>query len=91
MPDSPAYLDSLGWGYYKKGNYTEAEKLIKKALEKMPDDPVLNEHYADILLKLNKKQDAVEYYKKALELIDKKGEGEPNQKERVLRKLKDLR
>ncbi|MCX7739150.1 MAG: tetratricopeptide repeat protein [Hydrogenothermaceae bacterium] len=88
VPNSAAYLDSLGWGYYKKGNYQEALKYIEKALEKMPDDPVLNEHYGDVLLKLGKKEDAVKYYKNALKLIKEKGEGEPGQKERVLKKLR---
>ncbi|HEV09131.1 MAG TPA: tetratricopeptide repeat protein, partial [Sulfurihydrogenibium azorense] len=84
----PAYLDSLAWGYYKKGDYKKAKELLEKVLKSMSDDPVINEHYADVLSKIGQKQEALNYYKKALKLIEEKGEGEPGQKDRVLKKLK---
>ncbi|MFH1878069.1 MAG: tetratricopeptide repeat protein [Candidatus Omnitrophota bacterium] len=47
-PENGAYLDSLGWAYYKKGMLEEAEEQIKKALEFLPDDPVVREHMGDV-------------------------------------------
>jgi len=47
-------IDSLGWAYYAKENYNEAEKFLKKAVELMPLDPIINDHYADVLWMLNK-------------------------------------
>jgi len=42
-------IDSLGWAYYIDKNYLEAEKFLQKAVEIMPLDPIINDHYADTL------------------------------------------
>lgn len=47
-------IDSLGWAYYVKKNYTEAELFLQRAVELLPLDPVINDHYADTLWMLNK-------------------------------------
>ena len=47
-------IDSLGWAYFVNKNYTDAEKFLQKAVELMPQDPVINDHYADALWMLNK-------------------------------------
>ena len=47
-------IDSLGWAYYAKENYSEAEKFLQKAVELLPLDPIINDHYADVLWMLNK-------------------------------------
>ena len=47
-------IDSLGWGYYAKKNYIQAEYFLQKAVELLPSDPVINDHYADVLWMLNK-------------------------------------
>ena len=52
--DDGYIIDSLGWAYYAKKNYVEAEKLLQKAVELMPNDPIVNDHYADSLWMLNK-------------------------------------
>lgn len=48
-PDSPAYLDSLGWVYYKLGLLKEAKTFIKRALEKNSDNEEIKSHYQQIL------------------------------------------
>ena len=53
--NDPYITDSIGWAYYLIDNYVEAEKYIKKAVELMPEDPTVNDHYGDILWKLNRK------------------------------------
>ena len=47
-------IDSLGWAYYAKENYVEAEKFLQRAVELLPFDPIINDHYADTLWMLNK-------------------------------------
>ena len=68
--DSPYITDSIGWAYYLIENYTEAEKYIKKAVESMPDDPTVNDHYGDILWKLNRNIQARYFWKYVLSLDD---------------------
>ncbi len=49
VPDSPFYLDSLAWGYYKLGNCTKAEQIMKRVVEKMGlDDKEIKSHWEKI-------------------------------------------
>jgi tetratricopeptide (TPR) repeat protein len=43
-PQSPAYLDSLGWAYFKNGELLEARTWIRRALELAPAEPEIREH-----------------------------------------------
>jgi tetratricopeptide (TPR) repeat protein len=65
-PNSSANLDTYGWVLYMQGNYSDAEYLIKQALENGGDkDADVLEHYGDVLWKLDRKDEALEYWKKA--------------------------
>jgi tetratricopeptide (TPR) repeat protein len=77
--------DSLGWVYYKLGDYERALTELKKADELTPDDPIITEHLADSYFKLSRIGKAVELYKKALKLDPK-----PDQTERLKDKIKKL-
>ena len=66
--EDPYIIDSLGWGMYLTGRYEEAEKLLQKAVKLMPLDPIVNDHYADILWKLNKNLQANYYWNYVLNL-----------------------
>jgi len=68
QPDNQSYLDTYGWIYYRLGDYKEAEKWIRKAIELGSKSPVLNDHLGDIYLKLAERSKALEYWKKSLEL-----------------------
>ena len=61
-------IDSLGWAYFVKKNYNEAEIFLRKAVELMPADPVINDHYADTLWMLNKNIQARYLWKYILNL-----------------------
>ncbi|MDC6465582.1 tetratricopeptide repeat protein [Pelagibacteraceae bacterium] len=63
-------IDSLGWAYYKNKNYKEAEFYLQRAVELMPSDPIINDHYADVLWALNKNIQARYFWKYILELKD---------------------
>ena len=68
--NDPYIIDSLGWAYYLINDYLEAEKLLKRAVELMPDDPIVNDHYGDILWKLDRKIQARYFWKSVLEMND---------------------
>jgi tetratricopeptide (TPR) repeat protein len=43
-PDDGYIVDSLGWAYYRIGNYDEATKQLERAIELKPEDPTINDH-----------------------------------------------
>ena len=63
-------IDSLGWAYYKNKNYIIAEKFLQRAVQLKPLDPIINDHYADSLWKLNKNIQARYFWKHVLSLDD---------------------
>jgi|TARA_Y100000389_G_C17455478_1_gene517845 hypothetical protein len=76
--DDPYIIDSIGWAYYLINNFVKAEKFLKQAVELMPQDPIVNDHYGDILWKLDRKIQARYFWSMVLkmeeteqELIDK--------------------
>lgn len=68
QPKNGYYLDSLSWIYFQQNDFQKAYELIKESMKYSDDDPIIFEHYGDISLKLNKVDEAIEAYKKSLEL-----------------------
>ena len=68
--NDPYIIDSIGWAYYLIGDYIEAEKLIRKAINIMPSDPIVNDHYGDILWKLDRKIQARYFWQNVLKMKD---------------------
>ena len=62
----PYIIDSVGWAYYLTEDYVSAEKYLKNALLIMPEDPVVNDHYGDVLWRLDMKLQAIYYWNAAL-------------------------
>lgn len=68
-PDNGAYLDSLGWVYYRKGKYDEAlTELLRAAQNLKRDDPIVFEHIGDTYSKLNRMPQALDFWQKAIVL-----------------------
>lgn len=70
-PKNSAYLDTIGWVYFKLGDYKNAESYVKEALSirTQPGDgspATLEEHLGDIYAKMGDTKKAVEYWEKAL-------------------------
>jgi len=63
-----SYLDTLGWIYYKLGNYDEARYYIQKAVDQGDASAVVHEHLGDIHFRLGNKDQALNAWKKAFEL-----------------------
>ena len=53
--NDPYIIDSIGWAYFLTNDYVKAESFLKRAVELMPDDPIVNDHYGDILWRLDRK------------------------------------
>ncbi len=66
--DDPYIIDSIGWAYYLVDDYLKAEKFLKRAVELMPDDPIVNDHYGDILWKLDRKIQARYFWGNVLKM-----------------------
>jgi len=54
-PENGAFLDSLGWAYYRLGRLQDARELLERALDRSGGDPVIHEHLGDVYkaLRLN--------------------------------------
>ncbi len=72
--NDPFIIDSVGWGYYLIGDFINAEIFLRKAIQIMPKDPIVNDHYGDILWKLNRKIEAKYYWQSALKHEDTENE-----------------
>ena len=66
--NDPYIIDSIGWAYFLIDDYLKAEEFLKRAVELMPDDPIVNDHYGDILWKLNRKIQARYYWSNVLKM-----------------------
>ena len=68
--NDPYIIDSVGWGYFLVGKYNDAEKYMRRAIELMPNDPIVNDHYGDILWRLNRKIQAKYFWNSVLKMDD---------------------
>jgi len=81
-PDNSAYLDTMGWIYYKLGRFDEAEIFIKKSLKNRENSAVVLEHLGDVYFKKLKYDQARAYWLKSLKLKKNK---------QLLKKLKEIK
>ncbi|HUT26148.1 MAG TPA: tetratricopeptide repeat protein [Sumerlaeia bacterium] len=75
-PTAGHIIDSLGWVYYKKGEYDKAVQALEKAARIEREDSVVREHLGDAYFRAGRKDDALAEFKKALGLLsdEKKSE-----------------
>jgi predicted Zn-dependent protease len=67
-PRNAAYLDSLGWAYFRLGRIDSAEKNLREAHRREPTDPTIAEHLGDLEMKRGNIAGAIQNWEKALEL-----------------------
>jgi len=67
-PDNGAYIDSLGWAYFKLGKLDEALSELQRALKFEGTDPAIYEHIGDVYKAKNMIKEAIEYWQKALQM-----------------------
>jgi len=68
--NDPYIIDSIGWAYYLTDDYVKAETYLKRAVELMPDDAIVHDHYGDILWKLGRKIQARYFWKSVFKMED---------------------
>jgi tetratricopeptide (TPR) repeat protein len=64
-PNSGAYLDSLGWAYYKQNKLSEAEETLRKAVEHDSHDPTILGHLGDVYAKMGQTDRAAQFWERA--------------------------
>lgn len=82
LPNSGFITDSLAWGLYRLGKYEEALPHMQRAAELLPVDPIVNDHFGDVLWMVGRKMEARFQWRRALSF-------EPEEKDaiRIRRKL----
>jgi len=66
-PQNGAYLDSLGWVYYKMGNYDLAEENLRRASERMSNDPTVQDHLGELYQRTGRLKLAATHWERSLE------------------------
>ena len=82
--DDGYITDSLGWALYKLKKYDLAKKYLRKAVQLMPSDPIVNDHFADILWMNGEKLQARYYWNYVLNLEQTKDELKNKIMEKIL-------
>ncbi|WP_366554833.1 tetratricopeptide repeat protein [Aquibaculum sediminis] len=67
-PNDGHIVDSLGWLYYRLGEYENAVEQLERAVELQPLDPVINDHLGDAYWKTGREREAVVQWRRALSL-----------------------
>jgi tetratricopeptide (TPR) repeat protein len=65
-PQNGAYLDSLGWAFFKLNDLANAEKYLLEAIAFVKDDPTIEDHLGDLYFKTGDLKKAEEYWKKSI-------------------------
>ncbi len=65
-PKNGSTVDSWGWVLFRQGKVKEAEEALRKAVELTPYSPEIRKHLGEVLLELNRPQEALEQWERAL-------------------------
>ncbi|MBI3476849.1 MAG: tetratricopeptide repeat protein [Acidobacteria bacterium] len=65
-PTNGAYLDSIGWAYFRLGKFEMAEESLVKAAQKINTDPTVHDHLGDLYQKTGRLKQAAQNWERAL-------------------------
>lgn len=69
--DNPFFLDTLGWVYYRQGEYAQAQAILKRAVDTLEESKAeIDYHYGAALMALGQNDEAEEFLKRAVESED---------------------
>ena len=66
--NDPYIIDSLGWALFKLKRYKKSKEYLQLAVRLMPADPIVNDHYGDVLWKIGNQIQARYYWNYVLNL-----------------------
>ena len=87
--NDPYIIDSIGWAYYLVDLHAKAENFLRRAVELMPQDPIVNDHYGDILWKLDRKIQARYFWQSVLKFKETEEEMKENIRDKLIDGLKN--
>jgi tetratricopeptide (TPR) repeat protein len=92
-PQNGAYLDSLGWVYFKMGQYALAEANLRKASDRMGQDPAVHDHLGELYEKTGRLKMAASQWEQSLQEYAKTvpADAEPGDVNKVQKKLDSAR
>jgi tetratricopeptide (TPR) repeat protein len=92
-PQNGAYLDSLGWVYFKMGQYALAEANLRKASERIGQDPQVHDHLGELFEKTGRLKLAAGQWEQSLHEYSKtiSADAEPGDVSKVQKKLDSAR
>ena len=61
-----AYLDSLGWAYFRAGDLDKAEESLRRAVDRFSKDPTVHDHLGDVYFKQGNFKDAIVHWQMSL-------------------------
>ncbi len=85
--NDPYIIDSLGWALFKLKRYKESKRYLQNAVQLLPADPIVNDHYGDVLWKNGKKIQARYYWDYVLKLDETDKQLKDKIKQKLIRGL----
>tara|TARA_B100001173_G_scaffold303037_1_gene305370 strand:- start:114 stop:1808 length:1695 start_codon:yes stop_codon:yes gene_type:complete len=82
--NDPYIIDSLGWALFKLERYSESKNYLQSAVKLMPADPIVNDHYGDVLWKNGNKIQARYFWKYVLNLEETAKDMKENIKNKLI-------
>ena len=85
-PENGAYLDSLGWAYYRRGDLGDAEKYLVAAAKQLPENSEIQDHLGDLFARRGRLAEAVAAWTRALA-----GDGQDVDKAAIEKKISNAK
>ena len=82
--NNPYIIDSLGWALFKLERYVESKNYLQSAVKLMPADPIVNDHYGDVLWMNGREVQARYYWNYVLNLEDIEDEMKKNLEKKII-------
>ncbi len=73
-PNDGYIVDSLGWAFFRLGNFPQASQYLERAIELMPEDPTINDHLGDVYWRTGRLAEARYQWRRALQFGPEPGD-----------------
>jgi tetratricopeptide (TPR) repeat protein len=92
-PNNSAFLDSLGWVYYRLNRLEEAAQWLQKSLARSSRDPTVHEHMGDVYYSMDRLKDAVQHWERSLQEWESSAPSDVDHEEiaKIRKKLENAR